>query len=182
MRTLIVLSLSVFVVVASNDCQAAQKKGADPANDELAAAIDQVAKTIFAASDTNHNHVLNKHEFATADDALDAQVQQMAQAGLIGKPKKQSPKEKAKAKEQNKDRDPSAPSAATATGNKLARSNKVSEAEFTFYVRSVVDEADEYWRQSRTANEAQLKANNAARRANPRYRGRGRMQVPYIPN
>lgn len=182
MRTLIVFSLGALILVASDDCQAAQKKGADPANDELSVAIDKLAKSIFAASDTNHNHVLNKHEFANADDALDAQVQQMAQSGLIGKPKRQSPKDKAKAKEQNKDHDPSAASPATATGNRLARSNKVSEAEFTFYVRSVVDEADEYWQQARTANEAQLKAYNAARQANPRYRGRGRMQAPYFPN
>ena len=181
MRTM--LSLVVVVLVASNVCLAAQKKAAEPSSDEqLSAAVDQLAKTIFATADTNHNHVLNKHEFANADDALDAQVQQMAQAGLIGKPKRQSAKEKAKAKEQNKDRDPSAASPATTTGNKLARSNKVSEAEFIFYVRSVVDEADEYWREARTANEAQLKAYNAARQANPRYRGRGRMPVPYYPN
>jgi hypothetical protein len=175
MRTDIFFMLVLLIGVSCDHCQAAGQKAAAEPNNDNSAAIDQLAKTIFSAADANHNHVLNKHEFENAEEALDEKVRQWGQTGVIGKPKKQNPRGK------DKDKDVPAAGGATATGNKLARSNKVSEAEFTFYVQSVVDEADQYWRQMHTASDAQRKAYNAARQAAARGRGRGRMQVPYLP-
>ncbi len=176
MRTGVLFAFALLTVVVGNVCGAAPPKTAAKPADDNAAAIDQLAKTIFAAADSNHNRVLNKREFEEADEALDEQVQQWGKTGVIGKPKKPNPR----SKDAEKDRVVPTVSAAEATGNKLARSNRVSEAEFTFYVRSVVDEADEYWRQVNATADAQRKAYNAARQAMPR-RGRARMPVPYIP-
>jgi len=115
MRSGIFGTLILLVVFDGQRCLAAGKNAAPQPLDDVATAIDQLAKTLFAAADANHNHVLNKREFADAEDGLDEQVRKWGQAGMIGKPKKKSAKDKEKEPEQ------SATSTTAATGNRLAR-------------------------------------------------------------
>jgi hypothetical protein len=134
---------------------------------DSAANIDQLAQKVFTSADQNHNHVLNKAEFRDAQAMLESTVEEWGRAGIIGKPRRPG----------NKQQDPgSASASAIASANKLSKSNRVSQAEFTFYVHSFVEEADQQWRQMNAATAAQRKAMNAQRRV---YPARGRRFVPY---
>ncbi|MBI3836352.1 MAG: hypothetical protein HY288_00280 [Planctomycetia bacterium] len=131
------------------------------------ATVDQLAQRIFTNADQNHNHVLNKIEFRNAQSMLESAVAEWGRGGIIGKPKKPG----------NKDNDSEhAPGSAAASASKLARSNKISQAEFAFYVHSVVEEADQQWRKMNAAAASQRKAMSAQRRV---YPTRGRRFVPY---
>ena len=138
--------------------------------DSLPAIADALSQKIFQAADRNHNHVLNKNEFAEAREMLDNEVAALGRQGVIGRPKRP---DKAKQK---------ADAGATPSGinvDKLARSNKVSPAEFTFLTHSVLDQADAEWRQMRLATDAQRKAYQAQRRAMGPMRPRNVYRIPY---
>ncbi len=165
MRTFLVIFFSA-VAGAGFGAHPANAKDA-PGNDQ-SAAVDQLAQRIFTEADKNHNHVLNKNEFRNAEGLLKDAVDQWGREGLIGKPKKPSAKDKETSSQTD---------AVSASANKLSRSNKVSQAEFTFHAQAVVDQADENWRQAKAAAAAQQKAISAQRRTNA-SRGRGRW-VPY---
>ncbi len=134
-----------------------------------AVTIDELAQRVFDAADRNHNHVLNKNEFANAERALAEAIDDMGRQGVIGRPKKA-----------NKDKQQAVPAASNPSqGDKLARSNKVSQAEFMFFAHSMLDEADANWRQMRATAEAQRRAYEAQRRAMRANRGRGPYRYPY---
>jgi hypothetical protein len=166
MRTAAVI---LFGVLASAGLGAtpAAKQGHQQGPGDLSAAIDQLAQQIFTSADHNHNHVLNKSEFQDARALLESAVDEWGRSGMIGKPKKPG----------NKDQDPgNASTSAIASASKLAKSNRVSQAEFTFYVHSVVEEADQRWRQLNAAAAAQRKLMSTQRRL---YPPRGRRFAPY---
>jgi hypothetical protein len=123
---------------------------------------DALADRVFKAADHNRNHVLNKNEFATARELLDSEIQKLGAQGLIGKPKRPTKNQQ----------DATGESKSTADRDKLARSNKVSPAEFTFFVHQVLDQADQQWRESRVIAENQRKLYNAQRRAMSQMRRR----------
>jgi len=132
--------------------------GADVPNAKpasLAEMADTLADRVFKAADHNHNHVLNKTEFANAREMLDSEIQKLGAQGLIGRPKRPT---------KNKQDVPSS-STSTVDDAKLARSNKVSPAEFTFFVHQLLDQADQQWREARMVAENQRKIYNAQRRA-----------------
>jgi hypothetical protein len=161
----VVVSAAVWVGLAFNGLPAAAKQAAQQDQGDPTAKVDQLAQRIFNGADQNHNHVLNKNEFQNAQAALQAAVAEWGRTGVIGQPKKPGHNEKAG------DR----PAVlATSSPDKLAKSNKVSQAEFSFYAHSVVEEADQQWRQANAAAAAQRKA-LAQRRG---YPGRGRRFVP----
>jgi len=153
MRSFLVSLIGFLATVGFGLCPVLAKDTA--VNDQLAA-VDQLAQQIFNEADKNHNHVLNKNEFRNADGLLRDTVEQWGREGLIGKPKKASSKEKEITGQAD---------AVNASGAKLARSNKVSQAEFTFYAQAVVEQADQHWRQALAAAAAQRKAISAQRRA-----------------
>lgn len=169
MRTILVL-LSAVLCTSNSWLFAARQAGGQAGQpDSPSAPIDQLAQSIFSSSDGNHNHVLNKIEFKNAHAMLETAVDDWGRAGLIGKPKKP----------QNKDKqvDGRAILSPAASFNKLAKSNKVSQAEFAFYAHAFVAEADERWRQMNLMGAAQRKAYNAQRAA---FRRRGvRVPVPF---
>ncbi len=136
---------------------------------DRAAAIDEIAQSVFAAADRNHNHVLNKSEFEDAQNLLDEEIRKLGQQGAIGKP--------AKASIDSAEKDRHAAASANAAANKLSRSNKISQAEFTYYVHAAIDEADVEWRQLHAQADAQRKAAMMQRMMAPR-RGRPRYVYP----
>ena len=165
MRTVLIV---LFSSLAGVGIGADPAKAKDAPGNDQSAAVDQLAQQIFTEADKNHNHVLNKSEFRNAESLLKDEVDRWGREGLIGKPKKSNAKEKEIASQTD---------AVSASANRLSRSNKVSQAEFTFHAQTVVDQADEYWRQAKAAAAAQQKAISAQRRAvGPRGRGRW---VPY---
>ncbi|HEX3726352.1 MAG TPA: hypothetical protein VHV08_08915 [Pirellulales bacterium] len=127
--------------------------------------IDTLAQTLFTQADANHNHVLNRDEFQSADAALSETLEQWGRQGLIGKPKKPTKHDKSQAEK-------SQPDDTSASSTKIAKSNKVSEAEFAFYVQGAVEQADQGWRNYNAMTAAQRKAYNAQRAYN-RARRRG---------
>jgi hypothetical protein len=156
-----IIASSSFTGVPTCLAAAGQHNPSDPL-----ANIDQLAQRVFTGADQNHNHVLNKAEFRDAQAMLESTVEEWGREGIIGKPKKPG----------NKQQDSgNASASAVASANKLGKSNHVSQPEFTFYVHSFVEEADQQWRQMNAAA-AQLKAMNAQRRV---YPTRGRRFVPY---
>jgi hypothetical protein len=161
-----VLSFGVALMAAG-----AKEAQAPPAGDPFAA-IDQLAQQVFNEADHNHNHVLNKTEFRNAYTLLETQVDELGRSGAIGKPRKNRP-------DKDKDKGTHTAASVTASADKLARSNKVSQAEFTFFVHAFVEQADETWRELHAATDAQRKAYNAQRRAMGVYRGRPRYVFPY---
>jgi hypothetical protein len=154
-----VLDLGLGPVFAADGPQAAS----------LPALADELAQRIFQSADLNHNHVLNRNEFAEAHEMLLNEVATLGRQGVIGKPKRPS---------KDKQADKTLPGSQV-NADKLARSNKVTPAEFTFLAHSVVDQADEQWRQMRATADAQRKAYNAQRNAMRRVRGRGIYPLPY---
>jgi hypothetical protein len=144
---------------------------APPPGDPFAA-IDQLAQQVFNEADHNHNHVLNKTEFRNAYTMLETQVDELGRTSVIGKPKKNRP-------DKDKDKGARAAASVVASADKLAHSNKVSQAEFTFFVHAFVEQADETWREMHAATDAQRKAYNAQRRIMGAYRGRPRYVIPY---
>jgi hypothetical protein len=135
----------------------------------LPALADELAQRVFQSADLNHNHVLNRNEFAEAHEMLLNEVAALGRQGVIGKPKKPT---------KDKQGDKALPGSQV-NADKLARSNKVTPAEFTFLAHAVLDKADEQWREMRATAEAQRKAYNAQRNAMRRVRGRGVYPLPY---
>jgi hypothetical protein len=168
MRMVTVVFQGVLLVLCAVAVPVAAKVPKSQPLDGGAVTIDELAQNVFDAADRNHNHVLNKSEFANAERTLAETIDDMGRQGVIGKPKKA-----------NKDKQQAAAASNPSQGDKLARSNKVSQAEFTFFAHSMLDEADENWRQMRAAAEAQQKAYNAQRRAMRANRGRGPYRYPY---
>jgi hypothetical protein len=115
---------------------------------------------------------LNKSEFKDAQQMLDEEIQKLGQQGAIGKARKTSIDEVEKA-------ETAARSAAT-SANKLAKSNKISQAEFTYYVHAAVEQADYQWREMRAQADAHRKAYNLQRQMYSR-RGHPRYPYPYSP-
>lgn len=160
MRTsLSLLAIVLLFVACAAAAQAAPKDKAAPKQDERAARIDQLVQDIFTRADKNHNHALNKTEFANAQAMLEETVQEWAQQGLIGVAKK-PPAKRAQAESPNPEL---AEAASHVSTEKLARSNRISQAEFTFYVHAYVDQADQHVQDVKAAAGAQRKAQNAAR-------------------
>lgn len=161
------IALTIVVTLGMGAITSAKDTPAQKQQEVQAAAVDTLAQSIFASADRNHNQVLNKSEFQQAQELLDAEIAKLGQQGAIGQPKKQSAQDIEKAE--------NASASAEISANKLSRSNKVTRAEFTYYVHSVVDEADQYWRQMRAQAAAQQKAFNAQRQ---RYGRTGRTINP----
>ncbi len=169
MRTAVAVLFVVIVGLGLGRSAAAARQAGQQDQGDQSALVDQLAQRIFTSADHNHNHVLNKVEFRDAETMLESAVAEWGREGIIGKPKKPGNKEKGS---------DHASGAAAASANKLAKSGKVSQAEFTFHVHSVVEEADQQWRQMNAAAAAQRKAMNAQRRAYP-ARGRRIVSYPY---
>ena len=111
------------------------------------AAVDELARQIFAKADRNRNQFLSKSEFATARQMLAGEFEALGRQGLIGK-----------LKPPNKNHDSGASPHTTAASDKLARSNRVSQAEFSVFAHEALVEADEAWRQIHAAEYEQRKA------------------------
>jgi hypothetical protein len=156
MRAAIGVSIGFLAGLLASVLPAEADDAQAPRLDNSAAAIDDLAQRVFASADRNRNHFLNKSEFAGARAMLAAEIESLGRQGRIGKPKKT-----------NKDRGQNAQVAAPsgASYEKLARSNRVSQAEFTFFAHGAFDEADEAWRQMRAVAGAQRRAYNAQKRA-----------------
>lgn len=133
------------------------------------AEIDAVAQQIFSQADKNHNDYLSKIEFGRARAALTGEVDSWGQQGLIGKPLKS----KAKSRSQQP---PAAPLDVVVAGDKLARSNKVSLAEFTYFAHAILSDADSGWRQMHADEAAQRKAASQQRKALDAERRAGRLR------
>ena len=150
---------------AAGNLWAAPRVDPAKAKAEMSTMIDDMAKEVFNRADRNHNGLLSKREFADAETLLDQVVSQWGRTRTIGKPKQgksgQQPEEKP------------AGQSAEAQGNKLAKSNKVTQAEFTFYVNAVVTQADQLWSNYYQMSEAQQKAYQAQRAAMRNQGGRG---------
>jgi fructose-specific phosphotransferase system component IIB len=168
MSTAIRLGFGLLTSLGVGAMAAAADKPAQKPEADQSAAIEELAHAIFANADRNHNQALNKSEFSAAQEMLQEEIQKLGQQGAIGKPKKPSVKDIEKAQ--------GASAAADASAKKLSRSNKVTQAEFSYYVHAVVDEADEQWREMRAQADAQRKAYNLQRQM---YGRRGRMRYPY---
>jgi hypothetical protein len=159
--------LAVLVICSlTKGAWGADVPNAKPPN--LAEMADTLADRVFKAADHNHNHVLNKNEFAAAREMLDSEIQKLGTQGLIGRPKRP-------AKNQQ---NTTADFKSTTDSDKLARSNKVSPAEFTFFVHQLLDQADQQWREARVVAENQRKLYNAQRRAVSQMRHRV-LRPPY---
>jgi hypothetical protein len=172
MRAPIAVGLGASIALHAAVLQAGQKDDRAARASERSAMIDQLARDIFAAADHNHNQLLSKREFAEAQEQLLAAVADLGRRRLIGNPKKSTAKNAAREEEKSV----LANVSAEVSADKLAKSNKVSPAEFTFYVHSVVDAAERQWREINAAADAQAKAYNAQRRA---YRPYRRYAYPY---
>ena len=156
-----IVSLTLSCYSSWAQAQTPQKPSADLETAELAT---EAAKTIFATSDANRNHWLSRNELPKAIDQLDQVVSQWGQQGMLGRPRKQSAKQK--------DESHDALAAIEQLTARLSKNTRVSEAEFTLYVQNVVQEADEHYRQLRAMSEAQRKAYNAYRASLRPRRGR----------
>ena len=171
MRAAVWIIAVVMCGLFVNVSQAAQKDAANQQETARSAMIDQLADRVFKAADGNHNHFLNKTEFATAQGLLEEAVNEWGRNRVIGKPQQ--------ANKKTQQKEALATASASASEQKLAKSPKTSPAEFSFYVHSYVDQADVRWQQINAAADAQRKAYNAQRVHASR---RGRVPVyPYIP-
>ena len=146
----IVGSLCVLICMAMVAAAAGAKgKAGQPADDPYEK-IDQVAQSVFASADKNHNHQLSRIEFESAEQALVAAVEQLGSQGLIGQPKKKT------SRKDNQQREST--STANVSPEKLAKSNHVTEAEFIAYGHALVDGAEQQIQQMRAMTDAQRKA------------------------
>jgi hypothetical protein len=179
MRTTLLIAWAALLFVAAQ--ASAQRTDNGKSKVDMSTMVDDMAKQVFEQADRNHNGLLSKREFADAETLLDAHVSQWVQTRTIGKPKAANAKD-------SKDEQPPSQSAEK-SGNKLAKSNKVTQAEFTFYVHAVVTEADEHWRQYNTLSDAQRQAYAAQQKAYNAQRAAIRnsrrmphtVPVPYLP-
>lgn len=131
--------------------------------------IDTVAQEIFSQADKNHNDYLSKIEFARAHAALVGQVEAWGYQGLIGKPLKGKSKARSHgARGVSLD--------VVVAGDKLARSNKVTLAEFTHFAHAILADADGTWRQMHADQAIQRKAASQQRKALNADRGAGHLQ------
>lgn len=165
----------VLVVSASSVLAAGAKDDAARSVSDMA---DELSQQIFTRADRNHNGLLSKREFADAESALEETVTQWGRSGLIGKQQRRGAK--------TGDSQPKLDNSSGKSADKLAKSNKVTQAEFTFYVHSMVSEADEEFRQYYAMADAQRKAYqqqqqmyNAQRNAMRNQYRRPRYVIPY---
>jgi hypothetical protein len=156
-----VIAVSLLYSLAAGSLQAAPKEERAKQASEREAMIEQLAHKVFSTADHNHNQLLNKREFADAQTMLQTAIAEWGRTRVIGKPHQVTGKRIAKEQETSL----LASASAKVSADNLARSNKVTPAEFAFYVHSLVDEADAQWRQNNTAADAQAKALAAERRA-----------------
>ena len=172
MRLVLVIATGLLIGFGAGAARAA---AAQAKQGDLSSMVDQLAEKVFTGADTNHNHLLNKREFANAETMLETQIDQLGSARIIGKPR-------TKGSGKGQEKAALAAASTSVSAEKLAKSNKVTQAEFTIYVHSLVEEADELWRQTNTMADAQRKAYNAQRASmgNRRYYRRPRtINYPY---
>jgi len=168
----VVVSLAGLTIVLCGGVMRSAAIAADGVGAETTASIDEMAEKIFKEADRNHNGVLNRGEFSTAEDLLQNSLDQLGRSGAIGKQKKTSKKDQ--------DRAESASKSTKTSLEKLEKAKSVSQAQFTYLVHSAIEEADEQWREYNAMTDAQRKA-MAAQRSMMSRRGR-RMMVPnYYP-
>ena len=183
MRIALLIALAGVVGAAANTL-AAQRTDNDKQKAELSTMVDDMAKQAFDRADHNHNGLLSRREFVDAETLLDEVLSQWVQTRIIGKPKP------ANAKRGSTDKEEPPVQSSEKNGAKLAKSNKVTQAEFTFYVHGVVAEADQQWRQYNTMSDAQRqayaaqqKAINAQRSAIRNYRRMPHtVPAPFLPS
>jgi hypothetical protein len=167
------LGVLMLLGVFNHHAAAAQKpsKQGEKAKDAAREQVDEAIAAIFTAADKNHNHELSRIEFGTAQSALHSTIEQLAAHGMIGAPK---------GKGQGK-ADESAPAAKVdlATLNKMAKSNHVTQAQFTDYAQTLVAETEEQLQQMRAMSAAQNKAYQDLRRSRRNSRMLGRTPFSY---
>jgi hypothetical protein len=148
---------------------AAQKQSGqgEKARDAAREQVDEAIQAIFTAADKNRNHELSRIEFGTAQTALHTTIEQLAARGVIGAPKGKG-KGKGKA-----DESATESKVDLAALNKMAKSNHVTQAQFTDYAQTLVAETEQQLQQMRAMSEQQRKAYQELRRA----RRSSRMQV-----
>lgn len=133
------------------------------------ATIDASAQEIFSQADKNHNDFLSKIEFGRARATLTGEIEAWGQQGLIGKPIKSKTRARSS-------QPPPVPIDVAVAGDKLARSNKVSLAEFMYFAHAALTDADSSWRQMHAERAAQRKAENQQRKALDAERRAGRLR------
>lgn len=121
---------------------------------------ERLARRVFDEADRNRNQVLNKTELKNAQEMLEATINEWACCGMIGKPRKSHSQA-------------DQPAQAAAPIPVLPRGNKVTQAEFAFYVHVLVDAADQHWRELNTARQAHSRALAAQRAAYREQLARG---------
>jgi len=167
------LGALMLLVVFDHHAAAAQKssKQGEKAKDAAREQVDEAIQAIFTAADKNHNHELSRIEFGTAQSALHSTIEQLAVRGVIG-----APKGKAKPKAEE-----SAPAAKVdlAALNKMAKSNHVTQAQFTAYAQTLVAETEQQLQQMRAMSAAQNKAYQDLRRMRRNARTQARTPFSY---
>src|SRR4051812_32455661 len=160
MRRALILAAAVALFSGTAATLAAGKKddGGQQANSRAVMA-DELARKIFSSADHNRNQMLSKREFADAETRLRSTLDEWGRKRVIGQPRKTSPRKQ----EKNLEAGEMATASMKVSGDKLAKSNKVTQAEFSSYVQSAVEQADQQWRQANTAADAQAKAAKANR-------------------
>lgn len=163
--TLILLGLGMHQSAAAQKPSKQGEKAKDAAREQ----VDEAIQAIFTAADKNRNHELSRIEFGTAQSALHTTIEQFAARGVIGAPKGKS---KAKA-------DESAPEAKVdlAALNKMAKSNHVTQAQFTDYAQALVAETEQQLQQMRAMSDQERKAYQEMRRA--RRNSRFQVRTPF---
>jgi len=151
----LVAALVLVLAVAgpiTRPANAARKERPAPPDAAYRSQVEALAEKIFKQADKNHNDVLNKHEYANADEFLEAGLVELGEQGVLGKPL---------AKGQT-----AQPQAALVREATVPNASKVSPDEFKAHAVAVAQQADEYFRQ--------LQAMSAAQRKAMMSRGRGR--------
>jgi hypothetical protein len=175
MRIAMLLLFGLLCMTNISSLRAAPKDARAKESNEREAMAEKLAKQIFTAADRNRNQLLNKREFAEAQKLLDTTIADWGRTRVIGQPHKTS----ARKTEKDLESGELAAASTKVSADSLAKSNKVTLGEFSLYVHSAVDEADQQWRQANTAADAQAKALAAQRRAYQVNRRRPRTIVPY---
>jgi hypothetical protein len=137
--------LLIAMVPSATSAQGAKNRRPNPGQareDAKAQSIDQLAEQVYQQADRNHNQVLSRTEYKTADELLQNGIQSLAQQGILGQPgRPPGGAQQAKVKPPN--------GAAVFGAPPVANKNRVTLAEFKAYAHTLAQEADTAWAQVR---------------------------------
>jgi hypothetical protein len=106
--------------------------------------IDSVADQAFKQADRNHNDMLSRTEFQTAEELVTSGIMGLGQQGVLGQPQRPG--------RGGKQVQP--PNGAAVFGvPAFANKNRVSQAEFKAFAHGLAQEADANWAQFRAAQQ-----------------------------